>query len=415
MDKKQERISTIQLRMFILGFGILFFFFLIGLYRRVNDAQTLVFFRQCEDYMADFFNVISYSQGLNTYKIESAERGYLPLSYLIFFVFGKLMRFDGYDGTIASLSPLELTVSGCIMALMITMLGIQLYDMLEKPKLYKFLISGILLVSGVMLFSYERGNIILLTVSGMLFFLVTYESDHKLLRELGYMSLAVAAALKGYPAILGLLLVYKRQWKETVRLLLYGILASFGPFLLMEGGLQGIRIWKSNVALNTATYEFVQQPKLGYHYFIAYGEGLILEQQERIRNIWKPIMYGLSGIGIITGYFQKKKWMTVAMLTCIMLILPSNCGYYCLLYLFPVIILYFNERDKNWTDLIYLPLFLIMLCPFQFIQKATDRNLTLYWANVAVFVLFAGLLLQNIWSIIQIFRARKKGVSNHGD
>ena len=415
MEKKQERISTIQLWIFIFCFGVLFSFFLMGLYRRINDNQVLVFFRQCEDYMADFFNVISYSQGLATYTIESAERGYLPLSYVIFYVFGRLMRFDGYDGTFASLNPLEITVAGCIMALMMAVLGIQLYDMLDKNKLYKFLLTGILMVSGVMLFSYERGNIILLTVSGMLFFLATYESEHKVLRELGYMSLALAAALKGYPAILGLLLVYKRQWKEAVRLLLYGIIAAFGPFFLMEGGLQGIRTWKSNVALNTVEYEFLQQPKLGYHYFIAYGEGLILEQQEHIRDIWKPIMYGLSVIGIITGYFQKKKWMTVAMLTCVMLILPSNCGYYCLLYLFPVIILYFNEKDKNWTDLLYLPLFLIMLCPFQLIQKGTDRNLTLYWTNVAVFVLFVCLFFQNIWNSIQVICARKKGLSGDGD
>lgn len=415
MNRKTEKMNTIQLWIFILGFAILFVCFLYGVCSTRNDNQLLVFFRRCEDYMADFFNVISYSQGLDTYMIESEERGYLPISYIIFYVFGRLMRFDGYDGTLASLNPLELTVSGGIMALMMTLLGIQMYDMLDKNKLYKFLLTGILLVSGVMLFSYERGNVILLTVSGILFFLATYESEHKILRELGYMSLAVAAALKGYPAVFGILLIYKRQWKEAVRLLLYGILAAFGPFLLMEGGLQGIGVWKRNVALNTATYEFLQQPKLGYHYFIAYAEGLTQERQEQLRNIWKPIMYGLSVLGMITGYFQKKKWIIVAMLTCIMLILPSNCGYYCLLYLFPVIILYMNERDKSWTDFLYLPVFLILLCPFQFIQRETERNLTLYWANVAVFVLFAALLFQNIWEIIQIVRMKKKGLTSNGD
>lgn len=415
MKQKQEKISNIQLWIFILGFGILFVFFLLGLYRRMNDNQAFVFFRQCEDYMADFFNVISYSQGLNTYTMESAERGYLPLSYLIFYVFGRLMWFDGYDGTIASLNPLEITISGGIMALMMAMLGIQLYDMLDKHKLYKFLLTGILLVSGVMLFSYERGNIIVLTVSGMLFFLATYESEQKVLRELGYMSLAVAAALKGYPAILGLLLIYKRQWKEAVRLMLYGIIASVGPFLLMEEGLRGISIWRKNIALNTETYEFLKQPKLGYHYFIAYAEEITLERQQHLRDIWKPVMYGLSVIGMITGFFQKKKWMTVAMLVCIMVILPSNCGYYCLLYLFPVIVLYFNERDKGWTDFIYLPLFLIMLCPYQLIQMETEKNLTLYWVNVAIFVFFACLLIQNVWNIIQMIRKRKKGNSKHGD
>lgn len=418
MEKKQEKIAAIQLWIFIGGFTVLFILFLIGLYRRITLNQTYVFFRQAEDYMADFFNVVLYARDLNPYVNEVnglSEKAYFPLSYLIFYVFGRLMGFDGYDGTRASINSLELTVAGYIMTAMMALLSIQLFDMVKKDKWYKLLLTAILMFSGAAIFSYERGNIIILTVSGMVFFLATYESDHKILRELGYMSLAIAAALKGYPAILGLLLVYNRQWKEAIRLVIYGIIASFGPFLLMEGGLENISYWRRNMALNTEIYEFLQQPKLGYHYFIAYAEQLTLEQQERQRDIWKPIIAGLSILGIITSYFQKKKWVTVAMLTCIMLIVPSNCGYYCLLYLFPVLLLYFNEEEKSWTDLLYLPIFLMMLSPFQFIQSTTGRNLTLYGTNVAVFVLFGSLFVQNIWSIMQRMKGRKKGISNHGD
>lgn len=414
MDKKREKIDKIQMWVFLIGFAVLFILFLNGLYQRSNDNQTFVFFRQGENYMADFFNVLSYAQGLRTYEVVSGERAYFPMTYVIFHIFGKLMGFDGYDGTLASISFLELTVSGFIMTLMMALLAIQLFDMLQKKKIYKFLISAFLMVSGVSLFSYERGNVILLAVSGMIFFLATYESENKVMRELGYVGLAFAAALKGYPAILGMLLIYKRQWKEVLRLIIYGMIAAFGPFLLMEGGLDNLAFWRRNMQLNTEIYEFVRQPKLGYHYFIAYGD-IQMDQKKQLRDIWKPIINGLSVLGLVTGLFQKKKWMVVAMLVCIILILPSNCGYYCLLYMFPVLVLYFNEIAKEWSDLIYLPLFLIFFCPFQFIQTATENNLTLYWSNIAIFILFGLLLLQNIWDIIQLVRVKRKGTTSDGN
>lgn len=419
MEERQKRIANIQIWVFSIGFAIILAFFFYGLYERIDNNQALVFFRQGEDYMADFFNVLQYSEDLNPYVNEIngfEEKAYFPLSYVIFFVFGKLMRFDGYDGTLESVNFQELVFTNCIMMLMMALLAAQIFDMLDKEKWYKFLIAAILMVSGVSLFSYERGNIIVLAVSGMLFFIATYDSENKILRELGYIALAFAAALKGYPAILGLLLVYKMQWKEVFRLVVYGVIAAFGPFLLMEGGVSNIQFWQRNWKLNTEVYEFVQQPKLGYYYFIAYAKDLAFEQREHLRDVWKPIINILAVLGVASNFFQKRKWMTVGMLTVIILMIPSNCGYYCLLYIFPVILLYLNEKDKRWLDLAYIPIFLMLLCPFQMIEKETGKNLTLYWSNVALVVLFASLLLENIWCMIQVsMEKKKKGITTDGN
>ena len=418
MEEKQKRIANIQIWVFIIGFAIIFAFFFYGLYERKNEMQTLVFFRQGENYMADFLNVLEYSVNLNPYVNEIngfCEKAYFPLSYVIFFAFGKLMGFDGYDGTLESVSFQELVFTNCIMMLMMALLAVQIFDMLDKEKWYKFLIAAILMVSGVSLFSYERGNIIVLAVSGMLFFIATYDSENKILRELGYIALAFAAALKGYPAILGLLLVYKRQWKEALRLVVYGVIAAFGPFLLLEGGVSNIQFWQRNWKLNTEVYEFVQQPKLGYYYFIAYAKDLVFEQREHLRDVWKPIINILAVLGVVSNFFQKRKWITVGMLTVIILMIPSNCGYYCLLYIFPVILLYLNEKDKRWLDLAYIPIFLMLLCPFQMIEKETGKNLTLYWSNITLVVLFSGLLLENIWCMIKTGIDKKKGITTDGN
>lgn len=418
MEEKHKRIANIQIWVFIIGFAIVFILFFFGLYERINENQAFVFFYKGENYMADFLNVLEYSKDLSPYVNEIngfGEKAYFPLSYLIFFVFGRLMGFDGYDGTLGSLSFQELVVTNCIMMLMMALLAVQLFDMLNKDKWFKFLITAILMLSGVSLFSYERGNIIVLAVCGMIFFLVTYDSDNKLLRELGYMALAFSAALKGYPALLGLLLIYKKQWKEAIRLVIYGVIVAFGPFLLIKGGSANIDFWRRNLSINSEIYEFVPQPKLGYYYFIAYAKDLVLEQRQHLRDVWKPIVNGLSILGLIGSYFQKRKWLTVGMLITIILMIPKNCGYYCLLYIFPVIILYFNEKDKRWLDLAYIPVFLLLLSPFQVIQEVTGKNMTLYWSNVALVVLFISLLLENIWCMIKIGIDKKKGIKTDGN
>ena len=81
-----------------------------------------------------------------------------------------------------------------------------------------------------------------------------------------------------------------------------------------------------------------------------------------------------------------------------------------------MIILYLNNKEKRWIDLIYVPIFLMLLSPFQIIQKDTGKNLTLLWSNIAICIMFGCFLLENIWSMIQVIREKKlKGIADNGN
>lgn len=406
MSEKKEKIAGVQIWSLMIGFAILFVLFISGLWFHPAGNQSQVFFRQGEDYMADFLNVMRYSVDRNPYVNEVnglCEKAYFPISYCLFYGFDKILGFQGGENDITSFVRSGVTL---LVMFMMVLLAVQIYDMTDGRKVFKVLMTMVLMSSGVSLFACERGNIIFLAVSGMIFFLVAYESDKWVLRELGYIALALAAALKGWPALLGLLLLYNRQWKEAVRLLIYGLAASFLPFLLLQGGFSNIPLWWRNFHLNTEVYEFERQQKLGYHYFIAYDETLFYFDQLKLRDFWKPWFYLLAVFGMVTNIFQKKKWIRVAVLVSIMLVLPSNCGFYCLLYIFPVILLWLNEKEKTWTDLLYLPLFLLLLCPYQMISVNTGRNLTLLWGNIALLVLFSALLIENIVSVMKYVKGK---------
>jgi len=68
-----------------------------------------------------------------------------------------------------------------------------------------------LLTSGPMLFTIERGNCVLISFVLTFFFVVFYNSDNKILRELAYVALAMAFCFKIYPAVFGAMLLYDKS------------------------------------------------------------------------------------------------------------------------------------------------------------------------------------------------------------
>ena len=291
-----------------------------------------------------------------------------------------------------------------------------IYEFIEGRRLKKLILTASMMLSGVMMFTYERGNLILLALSGMVLFLLTYESEVKWLREIGYLGLAVAGAIKGYPANLGIILIYRHEWKEVVRLVIYGVVMAFGPFLLLKGGFSNIPIWLDNLHQNSEFYMFLKQQRLGYLYFISCMEDASREDMAAVYNIWKPIIACVGIYAIATSLFQSKRWLQVCTLLTFILIYPSNSGYYCLIYLIPVIIMYLNEKDVSWKDLIYLPIFVVLMTPLQWIRH--ESNYTIWLDNILIMALLGICLIDNTVCMIRCIRNRsfvetiKKGNTN---
>ena len=93
----------------------------------------------------------------------------------------------------------------------------------------------------------ERGNIILLAFFFSLFFLAFYHSPRKELREFSYICLSLAAGLKIYPAFLGLLLVYDKNWKAVGRTVLYGVVSLVLPCFFISDGINGLAVFIQNL------------------------------------------------------------------------------------------------------------------------------------------------------------------------
>ncbi len=420
MDLKEQKIRQLQFWIFTGAFILLYMLWIWYCMRGAIEAQYGVFFRNGDDFMADLFNVMYYSRERAPYTDLTHgvyEKAYFPLSYVICYVLAAIsglktyVEYDGellYTGEVQSLHSMTIVIGVFFIAMLMVILAVQIYNMAGTVTWKKWLITIMIMASGIMMFTYERGNLILLALIGVLMFLAGYDSENRWLRELGYIGLAVAGALKGYPAILGLLLVYRREWKNLIRLVVYGILMAFVPFLLLKGGFSNIPIWLENLHMNSEMYIFSENPKLGYLYFISYLPDASYEDKMAVYQVCSPIITVLGLYAVISSVFQKKAWIRICTLLTYIIIYPKNSGLYCLIYLVPVILLYLNEEEKTWKDLLYLPIFVVLLTPLQFLYHEVNRTILL--DNMLIMVLLFMCLAENTAALVKGIREHRKKV-----
>ncbi|MEG2931742.1 MAG: glycosyltransferase 87 family protein, partial [Ruthenibacterium sp.] len=324
-------------------------------------------------------------------------------------LFWLLSKFAGFadpalDAYGAGHTLLSLTEIGLLTTLCTLVLFGVLYEMNKNGKLHQVLLTLCLFGSGIFITSYERGNVILLSVIMTALYLLWYNSDNKILREIGFIALAVAAAIKCFPAVFGLLLLYEKRWKEAARLFLYGVTIFFVPFLFLRGGLANIPQWLANLSV------FAQE----YRYQTAFGwQGLMRYVPQAGRGavalLCKTVSLLLMAGGALCALYQKTQWKRVAFLACIQILFPSVSHLYCALYLLPCVVLFFNDsltEKRSWG---YMALFIVALSPVQWV--AGGVNFTYSVVNVAVIALFLALCAENGAVAARVLSARRKAAS----
>lgn len=278
----------------------------------------------------------------------------------------------------------------------------------NKLKLKSFdrnLFFIIFLFSFPTVFALERGNIINLAFVLTVFFISFYENENRLLRELSFLALALAAGIKIYPAIFGLLLVRQRRIRECIKLTVYGILSFIGPFFLFGGWkavlsfLRGILSFADNRVARAGGFSegMVASAQTG---MLGSGELAVIDKVDgttimpqdygynfAFKNICKIIqeileislsdrtvsvlLIFLCGALLLTAFKTRERWKELLSYTLILILIPSFSGAYVTLFLFIPFIEFLNrmieKRDRSGilvTDLFYAWLMFLLITPW---------------------------------------------------
>lgn len=388
---------------------ILIGLFLISFFNNPEGAQKNIFFYKCKNLFGDFFINLIYTQDKNPYFNTFGgfgEKAYLPLSYLIYYSF---VRFENYSGM--DLDQVTRSNGGILGIVIFTTLSILILfhsiSKLNYKKEFNIIQTIIILFSGITMFAIERGNLIILTASFVVYFLSYYESDSKKERLFSLISLCIAVVLKGYPVIFGFLLLKNRHYKSIIFCVIFTFIISITPFFFLKNGINNIPQFLNNFFANGDQYSYKYFfPRFGLpHLVFCFTKFLKLTNNTIDYYIFlsRCLIYVMTLFTLFLFFKEKDKWKSIAFLSIILIQIPQNSAIYAGLYFLPTIILYFNDIKKpSVLNIIYVTLFILFLNPYQIpFEISTENNhyqLTInsFVSNISLLILWAMLLLSSL-------------------
>ena len=396
-------------------FTVLFLlFFSAWLYLLMKDpfgSQRGILFIDSDDFFMDWFNTVYYAVGRTPYSWGVAEdRNYLPIVYLMLYPFTKLFPYDISEGMSGSgrydARYEQLPIVGAVVFIIGSYLFLfyVLYKSCKREEGIKLLLLCILFVSGVSLNSIERMNIQVLT-SAFLFAYV-YLCDREVLPGkaevfIGLLCLAFAASFKLFPAVFGILLLYERRWKEAASAFLLGVSVALLPFVWVDKPF--IESLISYISGTSQHSSYMAIADFGF------STPMILDL---LGGAGRDLMQGVAVVMLVLSlagaYFAGSGWKRIALLSLPLILTSGQSGYYCLMFMFLPMILFFNEEHSR-ADLFYIVIFVIILSP---LQRTAYVNGTAVSAkgviNIALIILNIELVIEAAVRTVSALRGQKE-------
>lgn len=364
MEKIKKYVSKENI-WYLVIWGALGIFILTGIFCK-NLSMLNFFHSNPNDTWMDFFNSMMYKHSPYELKVI-----YPPLINLFYYIVHFFIADEAFaQGSLAVRASQSGRIVISLYFIISTVLLTYGIMKLKKGDLNKkifFVLTMILTYP--FLYLMERGNSAILCLIFLMFFIYGYKSDKKYIRHLAYISLAIAASIKIYPALFGLLIIRDKDWKGAMWAIIYGVIIFFVPFVFF-GGFKNIGLFIQNI-LNCIDMMADQ----GAGFKVSIGNAFrILEQYlgtknslEIVATIFKLIILVGGSILIIFGKY-KEKWKLFMVPTMIMVLIPDFSFIYSMVYFIIPLIYFLDEKSK--------------------IENRKEKIL-----NIIYFVLFAGMFI----------------------
>ncbi len=353
----------------------------------INGDRNIILafgFTDKADAFMDYFNPIFTMVGthLNADNYYDNTGAYPPVARTILWLCGKVIPQNVIlrgGGKVIREYSYGLISFFIVFFISLMLLASSIYKLGDGNKSYRKIFTFFMLFSSPMIFLIDRGNTLIFSLIFTLVFLQWYDSPSRIRRDIAYICLGLAAAIKIYPAIFGILLLRQKNWKETIRCAIYGIVLFFGPFFLV-GGWPTIIQYFNNL---TSASEIKVATDDIYHNYNSAMRVLfdqLFHQADLGTMIGSVTKIPVVILLLAGSFFSKEKWKALLCMTLIMIFVPENYNYYMLTFcIIPMTCFYFSLHSKR-IDYIYAILLCSLLVPLQFLNGVFQikRNDTMY-------------------------------------
>ncbi len=344
----------------------------LGMLTRGDSVRYSLFYSYSPKYQVssdmfmDFFNSVRDASHNGGYEKNVI---YPPLANLIYVAIGKMFKSElvatDFDDrfTLRNTDPIALMVY--FVSIMLCVFAVYLIiDRYLLHRNFKAAPAALALTSALsfpMLYAIQRGNIIILAIPLTMFFVFFRNHDRKLVRELSYIALALAAGLKIYPAVFGVLLLTDKKYKEAIRLVIYGIIAFALPIFAFGGPELLWRLVTNIFNFNSNRSGTVRAYRTGYSFqellYVFLPKGVA-------RTCGTVVFWCLELMAALMVFILPKDWQKMTALCYLIFNIRSLSSTYALTFFLVPFIMFLTEKTKfRWNDYLYLLCLALMFIP----------------------------------------------------
>ncbi len=214
-------------------------FILVMIIGKGLGAEWIVMENNFENFFTDHFRHIAFASDMQHFYFNTNDATFPPFAYLLYYLLYRInpSEWGVYDWKICRDYRYNIIVFIALLLLVVILYKFICDKVLRSysdEKRTLFVIATIL-SAPVLVGAIERGNISFLTAVLVIIAIYLKDSESPRLRELALVLIALAAGLKLYPAIVGIIYLQEKRWKETIRLVIYGIIVFLFPFAFCGG------------------------------------------------------------------------------------------------------------------------------------------------------------------------------------
>jgi len=357
----KKNIDCIKIAFYATMVFALLYLIIFGIVTNEAPYKFLIF-NYGNDMNGDFWVCVQDNLTMQPYINNSS---YPPLACLFFAFFAKQIPVEadgGFDfsapaNNILFLAYMLVTISAFINLLNSAKAGNQF----EKA-----FFGMIVLLSAPYIYMFERGNIIFVALLFLMAFVFGKDSKNKYVRELSYICLGIAAALKIYPAVFGLLLIKDKDYKAAVRVTLYGIAFFVIPFFAYNGFHDMYRMYSD---IRFAEDQFAGTGvggKVNLSSTISVIMGLLGNDYMApiIQRIFVVLPFIYLIFAVIACMFHKSKWKIYTLLVTMIILVPTFSFVYTLIFFIIPLVFFLDTKEKRtWIDWACLICFVGIMVP----------------------------------------------------
>lgn len=364
---KLKDVNNTSKLFYIISFASLVVCIIMGVLSNGVTVSNLLFNK--DDVFMDFFNSVVDCSG-DAY----GESGviYPPLVVLFYKFCSMFFNIDSMKASEVRETSLGMIIFVCFTIVSYILFAKLIYKYKNGSFANKSLFAFFTLFSFPMIYLIERGNIIVLVLPLLLYFVNEYDSDVKYKRHLAYICLAISVAIKIYPVFFGLLLLKKKKnFKNILLCIFYGAVFFFVPFMFV-GGFSQLGVLIHNILYTSSMFG---SKGFGFKVSISNTFSLFGHVFNHVRLFETAgtvflIITVLAGLFLILFNKWNEDWKIYAVISLIIILVPGFSYIYSVAYMIIPLLFFLNKKETKWIDYIYSLLF---IAQFIFLVAKTDE------------------------------------------